>query len=150
MGSCRPTSNPAQQALRRLSCHYSSWVIFVRTQTNAAVLEEKQPHQERSISKIMQLATIAILAVSLGVAAGKGAGRHIGHKLRTPYTENWKNNQTAEWYASKKGAKITKASHFDYEYVLGHKIVFLCVAKGKPRPNIVWYKDGRELYGHRY
>ena len=36
------------------------------------------------------------------------------------------------------GAKITKASHFDYEYVLGHKIVFLCVAKGKPRPNIVW------------
>ena len=28
-----------------------------------------------------------------------------------------------------KGAKITKASHFDYEYVLGHKIVFLCVAK---------------------
>merc|ERR1711963_1359168 len=87
-----------------------------------------------------QWATIAVLVVSLGVAAGKGAGRHIGHKLRvgggpgrytaysqvrTPYTENWKNNQTAEWYASKKGAKITKASHFDYEYVLGHKIVFL-------------------------
>ena len=48
------------------------------------------------------------------------------------------------------GAKITKASHFDYEYVLGHKIVFLCVAKGKPRPNIVWFKDGRELYAHRY
>lgn len=28
------------------------------------------------------------------------------------------------------GAKILQASHFDYEYVLGHKIAFLCVAKG--------------------
>ena len=48
------------------------------------------------------------------------------------------------------GARITKASHFDYEYVLGHKIVFICVAKGKPRPKIIWFKDGRELYDHDY
>jgi hypothetical protein len=34
--------------------------------------------------------------------------------------------------------------------VLGHKIVFICVATGKPRPNIVWFKDGVELYDHRY
>merc|ERR1711953_451246 len=95
----------------------------------------------------------------------RGGGRHIGHKLRvggsvgrytryskvlTPYTETWANNKTAEWYAGKKGAQITKASHFDYEYVLGHKIVFLCVAKGKPRPTIVRYKDGRELFNHHY
>merc|ERR1712066_1032556 len=63
---------------------------------------------------------------------GGGPGRYTEYsQVRTPYTENWKNNQTAEWYASKKGAKITKASHFDYEYVLGHKIVFFW--RGKHR-----------------
>ena len=45
---------------------------------------------------------------------------------------------------------LLQASHFDYEYVLGHKIVFICVARGKPRPKIVWFKDGRELYDHNY
>ena len=53
----------------------------------------------------------------LGSGFCKGAGRHIGHKLRvggevgrytkysqvrTPYTENWKDNKTAQWYAGKK------------------------------------------------
>lgn len=48
------------------------------------------------------------------------------------------------------GAKILQASHFDYEYVLGHKIAFLCVAKGNPRPQITWLKDGVEIYQHLY
>lgn len=51
---------------------------------------------------------------------------------------------------SAQGAKITKSSHFNYQYVLGHKIAFLCVAKGIPLPQITWFKDGVELYAHRY
>ncbi|KAJ8888964.1 hypothetical protein PR048_008458 [Dryococelus australis] len=48
------------------------------------------------------------------------------------------------------GAKILVASHFDYEYTLGHKIAFMCVARGSPRPQITWFKDGIELYAHSY
>jgi hypothetical protein len=48
------------------------------------------------------------------------------------------------------GAKILLASHFDYEYMLGHKIAFVCVAKGTPQPQITWFKDGIELYAHSY
>ena len=30
-------------------------------------------------------------------------------------------------------------------YHLGRKISFVCVATGKPRPQIIWLKDGLEL-----
>ena len=43
------------------------------------------------------------------------------------------------------GARIVKSSHFMKRYHLGRKISFVCVAKGVPRPNITWMKDGLEL-----
>ena len=43
------------------------------------------------------------------------------------------------------GARIIKSSHFMKRYHLGRKISFVCVAKGVPRPQITWMKDGLEL-----
>merc|ERR1711953_705298 len=71
-------------------------------------------------------------------------------RVRIPATDEFHTQDAKKYYRHPKGARITKASHFDYEYVLGHKIVFICVATGKPRPKIVWFKDGRELYDHHY
>ncbi len=43
------------------------------------------------------------------------------------------------------GARIVKSSHFMMRYHLGRKISFVCVARGVPRPQITWLKDGMEL-----
>ncbi|XP_063932149.1 immunoglobulin domain-containing protein oig-4-like isoform X2 [Zophobas morio] len=52
--------------------------------------------------------------------------------------------------SSFQGAKIVKASHFELEYMLGRKITFFCMAQGYPRPEITWFKDGIELYAHKF
>ena len=48
------------------------------------------------------------------------------------------------------GATIVKASHFELDYMLGRKITFFCMARGYPRPEITWFKDGIELYHHKF
>lgn len=48
------------------------------------------------------------------------------------------------------GARIVKSSHFELDYMLGRKITFFCMARGLPRPEITWFKDGIELYAHKF
>ncbi|XP_067140140.1 immunoglobulin domain-containing protein oig-4-like [Centruroides vittatus] len=71
----------------------------------------------------------------------KGSSRFIAF-YRHPRREDYYNNPN--------GAQITKASHFDYEFLLGHKIVFICEAKGDPQPRINWFKNDIELYAHPF
>ncbi|KAF7493302.1 Immunoglobulin domain-containing protein oig-1 [Sarcoptes scabiei] len=55
------------------------------------------------------------------------------------------NSKRADYYSNENGAQIIRSSHFDYEFYLGHKIVFICVAIGDPLPTITWFKDGIEI-----
>merc|ERR1712241_383984 len=76
----------------------------------------------------------------------KPIGRYTPYsQVRIPATDEFHTEDAKKYYRHPKGARITKASHFDYEYVLGHKIVFICVAKGKPRPKIIWFKGKGRL-----
>lgn len=65
-----------------------------------------------------------------------------------PITGKYRDPESDQYYNNPNGAKILKASHFDLEYQLGHKIFFVCEAQGQPRPFITWYKDGSEIIMH--
>ncbi|XP_062134524.1 immunoglobulin domain-containing protein oig-4 [Drosophila sulfurigaster albostrigata] len=110
----------------------------------------------------MQLRCLLIcLGLSLGLLMlttpvcearrGRGRGRTKSRvQIGLPITGKYRDPESDQYYNNNNGAKILQASHFDLEYVLGHKIAFLCVAKGNPRPHITWYKDGAEIYQHLY
>ncbi|XP_067140131.1 immunoglobulin domain-containing protein oig-4-like [Centruroides vittatus] len=77
---------------------------------------------------------------------GKKGGKKGSSRLIPFYTHP----RRKDYYDNPNGAQITKASHFDYEFLLGHKIVFICEAKGDPQPRINWFKDDIELYAHPF
>ncbi|KFB45335.1 AGAP001504-PA-like protein [Anopheles sinensis] len=95
------------------------------------------------------LVSIAIddVAARRGRARGRTKSRM---QIGLPITGKYRDPESDQYYNNNNGAKITLASHFDYEYVLGHKIAFLCVARGTPRPQITWFKDGVEIFSHLY
>ncbi|XP_055376877.1 immunoglobulin domain-containing protein oig-4 [Condylostylus longicornis] len=80
-------------------------------------------------------------------------GRHAMRRNYTgkkPALIQHRTPDAVNYYDHENGAKIIKASHFELDYHLGRKITFFCMAQGVPRPTITWFKDGSELYHHRF
>lgn len=85
-----------------------------------------------------------------GKLAGRGRGNKSWHTGRIHPSIQQRSSSAVNYYDHKDGAKIVKASHFEFDYMLGRKITFFCEATGLPRPEVNWFKDGAELYQHRF
>ncbi|XP_034233683.1 immunoglobulin domain-containing protein oig-4-like [Thrips palmi] len=105
--------------------------------------------------RLVWLCLLLLAAVMMGPSVHGRRGRaktrsRSRMQIGLPVTGKYRDPESDQYYNHNGGAKIIQASHFDYEYTLGHKISFVCVAKGTPRPQITWFKDGVELYAHLY
>ncbi|XP_053658007.1 immunoglobulin domain-containing protein oig-4-like [Anopheles marshallii] len=109
-----------------------------------------------STNMSMYICIVILILISVAIddaeaRRGRARGRTKSRmQIGLPITGKYRDPESDQYYNNNNGAKITLASHFDYEYVLGHKIAFLCVARGTPRPTITWFKDGVEIFSHLY
>ncbi|VVD05168.1 unnamed protein product [Leptidea sinapis] len=104
----------------------------------------------RAAAWLLLLLTVALL-LTADARRGRARSRSKSKvQIGLPITGKYRDPESDQYYNNNHGAKILLASHFDLEYVLGHKIAFLCTAKGRPRPQITWFKDGVEIYAHHY
>ncbi|KAH7958233.1 hypothetical protein HPB49_000122 [Dermacentor silvarum] len=76
-----------------------------------------------------------------GGKRGRGRMRSSGSARYIFYTHP----KRKEYYDNPNGAQIEKASHFDYEFFLGHKIVFICVARGSILQISEWQLEGDRI-----
>ncbi|KAI2798599.1 hypothetical protein BLOT_010575 [Blomia tropicalis] len=94
----------------------------------------------------MIVLTIILLVMVNDIVGRRGKGsRRRKMKKQNSKVLFHNNPKRAEYYQNANGAQIVRSSHFDYEFYLGHKILFICVATGDPLPSITWFKDGVEL-----
>ncbi|XP_023243930.1 immunoglobulin domain-containing protein oig-4-like isoform X2 [Centruroides sculpturatus] len=104
-----------------------------------------------TVSILLCVILVMNLAIIGDAARAKGKWRNRRpNRKGSPITIFYTHPRRKEYYDNPNGAQITKASHFDYEFLLGHKIVFICEAKGDPQPRINWFKDDIELYAHPF
>ncbi|KAL7305930.1 hypothetical protein TKK_0001405 [Trichogramma kaykai] len=124
-----------------------------------ATATRRRCHQSLTMTLLLMVMALVLIfhegaaAPAKGGGRGGGRGRGRGGRLfgsRMPIIIPHRSPGAAGYYENPDAAKIVKASHFEFDYMLGRKITFFCMATGIPRPEITWFKDGVELYHHKF